>query len=84
MEIFRLREGNETIMIKIYLRDCNGKRDVWTFFSNYDFTEWYNEHTDDVDEYMYEIQMVIYDGFCVYSGLIHEGITFEELLGFFA
>ena len=70
-------------MIKIYVRDCNGKRDVWEFSSTYDFIEFYYTSSYMCNEDIYEIQMVIYDGYCIYSGLTDE-ITFEELCGFFA
>lgn len=71
-------------MIEIYVRDCNGKRERWEFDTESEFIAYYNENTDEMDEDMYEIQMVIYDGLCIYSGLVHEGVTFEELSGFFA
>lgn len=74
-------------MIKIYIRDINGTREIWEFdneelFYSFCLT---NEPSEDV----YEIQMVVWNGYCIYSGL--EGryngngnITFEELTSFFA
>lgn len=75
-------------MIKIYVRDCNGKREVWEFENEEKFSI-FCLNNDDIDNDMYEIQVVIYDGHCVYSGLAgcYDGngdITFEDLFGFFA
>lgn len=71
-------------MIKIYVRDCNGKREVWEFNNNEDFLKFYNENYDSLNEDNYEIQVVIYDGYCIYSYLTNDCINFEDLSGFFA
>ena len=71
-------------MIKIYVRDCNGNREMWKFPSESIFISFYNNSIESLNEDIYEIQMVIYHGVCVYSGLSSRGMTFEELYGFFA
>jgi hypothetical protein len=72
-------------MIKIYVRDCNGKRETWEFNDTEDFLKFYNENCDDLDEDDYEIQIVIYDGYCIYSYLaVNDPINFEDLCCFFA
>lgn len=76
-------------MIQIYVRDCNGKREIWEFDTTDEFSDFYNKNNEHVDDDMYEVQMVIYDGYCVYSALQgcyygNGGITFEELVGFLA
>lgn len=72
--------------IKIYLRDYCGRHEAETFKSRGDAYEFINEKIEeynDVNE-VFEIQLVIVDGVCVYSELANDKITFEELRGFFA
>lgn len=71
-------------IFEIYVRDCNGKRDIWKFETVYDWSDFYSKNSDECNDDNYEIQIVMYDGHCIYSGLSGEGITFEELNGFFA
>jgi len=72
-------------MVKIYIRDCNGKRCVMEYKSPEAFVECYNNDGSDFDDELYEILMVVYDGVCVFSGLMSGNrIIFEDLIGFFA
>ena len=70
-------------MIEIYVRDINGKRMIWKFNNTDDFMKFYHESADALDE-GYEIQVVVYDGHCIYSGLANDHINFADLCGFFA
>lgn len=75
-------------MIQIHVRDTDsGNREVWDFANNNAFFEFWSK--EDIDDEKYEIQMVIYEGYCIYSGLQgcyygNGDITFSDLRGFFA
>ena len=68
-------------VIEIFLRDINGKKERLFFRNDSDFNAF---NWEDYDDENYEILLVFLDGCCIYSGLTHEGIYFEELIGFFA
>lgn len=72
--------------IRIYLRDCNGKNEVKTFNNRGDAYGFVNETIEEYDDVndVFEIQLVIVDGACVYSALANRQLNFFELRGFFA
>lgn len=69
-------------VITLTLRDINGKRMIVDFFSTDQLINWVknNEITND----NYEILLVRLNSCYIYSSLqASEGLTFEELVGFF-
>lgn len=67
--------------IIITIRDTNGKREDLRYENVSDF----NSNFQPLDDEDYEILMVIWGDYCVYSALQSEnGIYFEDLAGFFA
>lgn len=74
--------------IKIVVRDCHGRRNTYEFTEKdgdvwskaYSFCLRQNACSDE-DEPL----LVFIDGACVYSALLStDGITWEDLIGFFA
>lgn len=74
-----MSDNDESIVI--HFRDINGKRFCETFKNTDAFLaanwEWYDDEN-------YEIFMVEWRGFCVYSALWQYSIFLEDLIGFFS
>lgn len=75
------KQLQEIKVVQVHTRDINGQRD--TFHApEWDVCEVFSgeEFSEDL-----EIQMVFYDGACIYSALGSDHpITWEDLIGFFA
>lgn len=75
----------ETTQIKIYTRDCNGKRETFLFGGDNAWAEAYaycmQQAESNADD---EILLVTLDGATVYSELSPCIAEWEDLTGFFA
>lgn len=72
----------EFMHITLTLRDINGKRTTADFVSENELINWVKDHEITNDNY--EILLVKLNGCYIYSSLqASEGLTFEELVGFF-
>lgn len=68
-------------VIKIAVRDINGKRSIYRFENRSDLLQFLNTHIPTDDD---EILLIIWSGTCVYSQLGNNPITWEDVSGFFA
>lgn len=66
--------------VVIVTRDINGRRTC--HYLQWDEVCSYIDKNESLQDE--EILMVIAGGVCVYSGLQHDGIVWEDLVGFFA
>lgn len=71
--------------VEIYLRNINGIKERICFNSEEEFIE----AMSDFDEYGYtvddfELLMVVWGEYCIYSALTDKAIDMEDLIGFFA